>query len=428
MIVSPQLWFSRKGMGDQFSNSSDESQSQALLNQAIAALESGDFQQRWDAAKQLAKMETIAINPLIEILEDEDADPEVRWFVARTLGQFNREMIIPVLINLLQKAKISDDATNVPLLEMAATTLANLGGGAVENLEMFLDDEPLKLLATKALSQVRRIETISPLLKVVNDSNPKIRTTAIEALSSFHDPRIPPVLIQALKDPAATVRKEAVIGLSLRGYLEAELNLVEQLQPLLWDIRPEVCQQAQIALSRLGTDQAVMALAEQILSTTTPLDLKLDAVRSLCWIETPTALNQLQTLLLTLTNESISNSTLFPLHQEIIQGLGRMNKPELKPQASQILIQFLNTEHPCLKIPAIKQCIALSLGQLDALNAFDALVKLLGDSNPSVQFHCITALKQLNSPQIYEQLQQLSQQSNLEPNLKQGISMALTEW
>ncbi|ERT05213.1 HEAT repeats family protein [Lyngbya aestuarii BL J] len=419
-------------MGDQFSNLSDDNQSPALLSQAIAQLESGDFQHRWDAAKQLAKMGTIAINPLIAILEDEEADPEVRWFVARTLGQFNSDAVVPALVNLLQTAKITDDASETSLLEMAATALANLGTSAVEPLGALLENEQLKPFATAALAQIRHSETITPLLSVVNDSNPKIRACAIEALGSFHDWRIPPVLVKALNDPSASVRKEAIIGLSRRGDLVAELNLVEQLQPLLWDIRPQVSQQAQIALSRLGTDQAVVALVEQILSTTTPLTVKLNGVRSLCWIETLSAIDQLQHILFTSLDQPTSNPSSFSIHQEIIQGLGRMSKPEAKILASQILVEFLQSQHPSLQIPTIKQLVALSLGQLGNITAFDPLVQLLADSETTVQFHCIAALKQLdsplNSPSVYERLQQLAQHPNLDPCLKQGIAIALTEW
>ena len=418
---------SSKSMGDQSSNLSNDSLSQALLKSAIAKLESGDFQQRWDAAKQLAKMGTIAINPLIEILESEEADLEVRWFVARTLGQFNSNEIVPALVQVLQTAKTSD-SSETDLLEMAATALANLGTSGIDSLNSLLDNQQLRLLATEAIAQIRRSETISPLLTVVNDSNPKIRACAIEALGSFHDPRIPPVLIQALNDPAASVRKEAIMGLSRRGDLVQEFNLVEHLQPLLWDIRPEVCQQAQIALSRMGTDQAVMALVEQIESTTVPISVKLDGVKALCWMETPIALNYLKQILLTIPDEPTSNNSSFPLHPEIIQGLGRISQPEVKIQASQILIEFLQSQHPSMEIPVLKQLIALSLGQLGNIAAMDSLVQLLADSETTVRFHCIAALKQLNSPQVYKRLQQLSQDSNLAPNLQQGILMALTEW
>ncbi|ERT05904.1 HEAT repeats family protein, partial [Lyngbya aestuarii BL J] len=179
-------------------------------------------------------------------------------------------------------------------------------------------------------------------------------------------------------------------------------------------------------------DQAVVALVEQILSTTTPLTVKLNGVRSLCWIETLSAIDQLQHILFTSLDQPTSNPSSFSIHQEIIQGLGRMSKPEAKILASQILVEFLQSQHPSLQIPTIKQLVALSLGQLGNITAFDPLVQLLADSETTVQFHCIAALKQLdsplNSPSVYERLQQLAQHPNLDPCLKQGIAIALTEW
>jgi HEAT repeat protein len=58
---------------------------------------------------------------------------------------------------------------------------------------------------------------VPALLQVVDDANPQVRTYAIEALGSFHDPRIPPLLLNALQDTHATVRKEALAALGCEG-------------------------------------------------------------------------------------------------------------------------------------------------------------------------------------------------------------------
>ncbi len=92
----------------------------------------------------------------------------------------------------------------------------------------------------------------------MDDSDSGVRAAVIEALGSFHDPRIPPVLIQALKDPAAMVRQAAVIGLSVRTELVPELDLVNRFTEHLWDLNVQVCQQSAIALGRIGTPQQLM--------------------------------------------------------------------------------------------------------------------------------------------------------------------------
>ncbi len=57
-----------------------------LLKLALSILEMGDFQQRWEITKVLTHLGNVAIPPLIEILEDEDAEEELRWYAARTLA------------------------------------------------------------------------------------------------------------------------------------------------------------------------------------------------------------------------------------------------------------------------------------------------------------------------------------------------------
>jgi HEAT repeat protein len=59
-----------------------------LLKLTLLMLEMGDFHQRWEISKMLTHLGNIAIPPLIDILKDEDAEEELRWYAARTLGEF----------------------------------------------------------------------------------------------------------------------------------------------------------------------------------------------------------------------------------------------------------------------------------------------------------------------------------------------------
>ncbi len=71
---------------------------------AIQVLESGDFQDRWEIAKILPNLGTVAIAPLTDILENEDADREQRWFAARILGKFDRPEVIEALAKLVKNS------------------------------------------------------------------------------------------------------------------------------------------------------------------------------------------------------------------------------------------------------------------------------------------------------------------------------------
>ena len=415
---------------------------------AIQALESGDFQDRWEIAKVLPNLGNGAIAPLIAVLEDEDADTEPRWFAARILGKFvkpsypvgNRPEVMLALVKLIEN---SDEE----LSQIAAETLANFGTTAIESLATLLQQEDSRQFATAALAQIRRPEIIAPLLSVVKDSQVAVRVAAIEALSSFHDSRIPPILVGALTDVATAVRKEAVRALGVRAYLDAELDLVKLLKPLLWDIRLEVCQEAAIAIGRLNTDAGAAALFELLRSPTTPVQLQIETVRALGWIETPAVLAYLQIALigrsainakfgeLTNTNQLLTtDENLQKYHiesavcQEIVTVLGRVEKPELKAKAAEIAIDLLKSNHPAVESVEIKQSLALALGQLGDMRALDVLIQLLADADNSVKLHSLSALKQLDAGEVRQKLAGLVKQESLEPGLKQGIAIALQEW
>lgn len=382
-----------------------------VLNWALEILEAGDFQERWDVAKVFKSLGNGVIAPLIAILSDEEADEELRWFVARILGGFDRPEVIIALVEILETSQSEE------LSAIAAEALANLGQSAVAALTDLLTKEETRLLAVRSLSHIRRSEIITPLLGVVHDKQESVRAAAIEALSSFHDPRIPPILLQALKDVAAPVRREAAIGLGVRSDLLEELDLVNQIVPLLWDFKEEVCAAAASTLGRLRTDSAADALFQVLRSPNTPMSLQLQCVRSLGWIETPKALAYLQ--------EALSFEPV-AIYQEIVTVLGRIEQPDLAPIAAGILIEALKSQHLAAQHPSVKQALAVSLGQLNNPQAIDPLIELLADPDLGVRLHATSALKKF--PSALEQLHQIAADKNLMPELKQGIAIALQEF
>ncbi|MBE9228246.1 HEAT repeat domain-containing protein [Phormidium sp. LEGE 05292] len=361
---------------------------QQILHWALEILTWGDFQDRWDVAKIFPGLGKQAIAPLISILQDEEADEELCWFAARILGEFNDSAVISALVELLKTSESEE------LTAMATTALANQGKNAIAALTELLNQEEWRLLSVRGLAHIRTKETITPLLSVVNESNVLVRTIAIEALGSFHDPLILPVLLAALKDVAASVRKEAVIALGVRSDLKDQLNLVKILKPLLWDFNLEVCQQTAIALGRLGTDEAAEALFSLWESKVTPLPLQLQAIRALSWVETPQAIAYLKQIFqqdFAVNAQQIDSQLL--IWQEIITVLGQVQAANLIPMATQDLIELLNSSHPAIDLPEIRQNIATSLGLLADPQAVDSLQSLLSDRDAVVQLHAIAALK-----------------------------------
>ena len=209
----------------------------------------------------------------------------------------------------------------------------------------------------------------------------------------------------------------------MRAYLDAELDLVNLLKPLLWDIRLDVCQQAAIALGRLKTDAAAYSLFELLLHPATSVELQIETVRALSWMETATALAYLEQTLI-----AESNNTNYLVCQEIVTVLGRVEKPELKATTAEIAIDLLASNHPAVKSAEIRQSLALGLGKLGDMRALDILIKLLADPDHSVRLHSLSALKQLDTGEVRQKLESLVKQDNLEVGLRDGIAIALQEW
>jgi HEAT repeat protein len=398
---------SKRGQG----SASTVPEAPQLLDLALAVLFAGDFQQRWDVAKLIPRLGTVAIASLVEILEDDDE--ELCWFAVRILGEFDHPQAIAALVELIKTTHHEE------LQAIAATALGQIGSNAVTVLTELLDDKNTRLLAVRSLAYIRRSETIAPLLSVVSDSQVNVRAVAIEALSSFHDPRIASVLLNALDDIAAPVRREAVLGLGFRADLCAELKLVARILPKLYDFNLDVCHAAAIALGRLGTDPAVNGLNQALQSPHTPESLQVEIVRALGRIESNIALDNLSSFL--------EQSPSVAVCQEIITVLGQVEQPHNQVKAANILIDMLRLQQPLTEIGRIKGGIALSLGYLGQLQALEPLIQLLADSERVVKLHAIAALKQLAPEIAYKQIQQIAA-SDVVPELKQGVAIALAEW
>lgn len=352
------------------------------LKLALQALRESDFQDKWEIAKIIAKLGNEVIPPLIEILENEETDLETRWFVVRILSQFDDPSVILTLVKLLRQTEDEE------LSMMVSQALANIGDSAIETLNNLLAQKEFRLLAVQSLAQIRKPKIIEPLLKIVDDPLPEIRATAIEALGSFHDAKILPILLKGLQDPASLVRKEAVIALGLRVDQQSPLDLVNQIKPLLYDLNPQVCQQAAIALGRMGNDNAADALYSLLKSSATHPWLQLEVVRALSWTKTSISLDYLQAGL------SWSN---LEVCLEIVTVLGRQVLPQLKIKATEILINFLHSEQETANQPQIKQTLAMSLGELGETQAITSLLELGGDKERTVRLHALAALKKFPS-------------------------------
>ncbi len=345
---------------------------------ALKMLIEADFQHRWEIVKLLPLFGDEIIEPLCNLALDETIEVEVRWFICKVLGKFSHQRVVLTLVKLLQQTTSSE------LITIAEKTLIEIGDRAVDALIDLLSQPQHRVLAVRALSYIRTSQTIAPLLEVSTADDPELRTIAIAALSSFHDARIPPVLIAALQDRASSVRREAAIALGFRADLCQELDLITQLQPLLYDLDLEVCRQTAISLGRMKQIEAATALFDVLQADTTPYGLKSDLIKALAWSENASAIGYLQ--------QGLNNASEL-IVREIITVLGRITTPELKPPATKVLTDFWQNNRQCSS--AIKQTLATSLGQLRCNCARQILEEITQDSDRKVKLHALSALRKL---------------------------------
>jgi len=425
-----------------------ENDIQVIRTLAFQVLEFGDFQERWDVAKVFSALGTLLtkidgstqtrldthtdhqleslIAPLIAYLRDDEYDPELHWFVTRILSEFRESDVLTALVDLLNTSNKED------LQEMAATALAGFGAAAVPALTALLAFDRSRLLAVQTLAQIREPACVEPLMQVLHDNDSAIRAAAIAALGGTRDPRVSTLLVEALQDPVATVRQAAVTNLGFRADLLPQMDLVSVVQPFLEDENPGVGQQTAIALGRLGTSAATVALAAAAQSFQTS-PVQIECIRALGWINTSaaiTALHQVLGHLLASETHPDPANNLAPadLRLELIKALGRTKAADLQHQATAYLITLLQSCLPAWQTPEIKQAIALEFSNIGDSSALDPLLNLAIDPELSVKLHAIAALKQLNPTQAHQRLTAWVTDESESEFIRREAAIALQEW
>jgi HEAT repeat protein len=357
-----------------------------VLDLALQVLLQGDLEQQWTIAKIIPKLGEIALQPLLEIVNDPEIDLENRWAAGRILGGFNQPQSIAALVALIQQDEDPE------LTAIATGALARIGTPAIAAVTALLAPtasgaSSQLALAVGIIARIRHSQTIEPLLQLVDNPDPQIRTLVIEALGSFHDPRIPPLLISTLTDVSASVRTAAVVAICLRGDLATELNLLDRLQPLLFDLNLEVCLATARGLARVNDPGVVPLLARVLRSPQTPDRLKSTVILALGWIGTQSAID---VLIAALTQTD-------PFAPELIIAIGKTEREHT--YGSQQLVAYLRSTYLAATSlqSIVKQEIATALGNLGNLATVPDLEQLLTDPDDRVRLHAHTAISKLSS-------------------------------
>ncbi len=392
------------------------------MEQAIAQLTQGDFHRKWDSVKhfsrQFAQWGDRPIPALIEALErhTEAKNTENQWFLIRALSQYDR----PVVVEALAHTLITTPAEDIQL--EAIKSLTSLGNSAIATLTDLLGShQPLErqILAASALAKIRTGATIAPLMSVADAADERLRSIAIEALGSFHDPRVTLILLRALND-TSPICIEAIRTLGRRQDLLTEIDLIGSLQGCLHHADAAVAQASSVALGRLGSEPAARALG-QALTEPLPTVVKVSVARALGWIDAPIATAMLSQAF------AMAMPVVMPVvKQEIARSLGQTRSAQLKTQAAQPLIawlQSLTAERLTASgsIPAaistaaiptaistasktaaeadtfgLKQAVISAVARLGEMAAVESLIPLLGDDDARIRMNALSALKQID--------------------------------
>jgi HEAT repeat protein len=386
---------------------------------ALDVLRVGDFQTRWDTAKQLETSGEVIVSPLLALLESSGTDAELQWFIAKILGSLGYPDAAVALGQLLEQSEDED----VKL--MAAQGLATLGASAIDRLSECLEDPDRQMMVVRALTQIHRPEVVPLLLEVAQTGSAKARSLALEALDQFSDPRIVPALLGALTDISPEVRKTAIAGLAIPTSDWSAADLVERLIPYLADADLDVAAQTARVLGRLATETAAIALIKTCCDPATPPQLQQPIIQSLGWIGSLAASHGLLEIWHRLAQQSPLPE---PLMQDILIGFSSVTGAAEQAEIAERLIEWMRS--PVLQqANALKARAILTLGKLAEPRMLPALITLFEDPNYTVRLHLVAALKQIAPEQAFDAIQQRIKKGNVAPpQLAEGLEIALREW
>ena len=199
-----------------------------LLSSPVGHLE-------WNAQETLIEIGEPSVEPLIEVLNDEN--PQVRINAIYSLGELKDSRAIEPLLLILKKDEdILSDASRIALSKMGSSAIDPLiellndenpsirryaiaglkdidDERVVEPIINALQDEKVLGNAIEALGELQDTRAVEPLLAFLADDDYFIREGVIEALGEIRDVRAIEPLIQMLGDPRYEVTDATVLAL-----------------------------------------------------------------------------------------------------------------------------------------------------------------------------------------------------------------------
>jgi HEAT repeat protein len=397
----------------------------------LFALKDRDKEVRSAAALALGQFQDKkALEPLMKLLRD--PTPLARATAAEALAQLQDPGAIPPLINLLRDAdptvrgrasrsleqlgwQPENDAERT--LHIVATgnlnRVAELGSDGVELLaDMMRNGPPEKQLsAVKALGEIEDPRVPKLMLEALRKNNVLVRLAALEFMERLADPSTYEVVERLLKDKASNIRSAAVSAAVSCGGSRAVPTLMGMLMDVSWEVRREVIK----ALGRLGDATAIDGLVRTLQDR--DHDVRESAAVALGGIGDPRAIRPLVLALLDIESfvRNAAHNSLAEIdpHWEKtdaarsalpqIQAARKHREYWISHSAAQLLAQIQSDVPAKTDVPAGAVTIPVApppeiISRAMPINpaaAFDILAELLGDRDRDLRLAAAEAFSQL---------------------------------
>ncbi len=243
------------------------------------------------AVKALGKMGTLALRPLLDIVQDEKQPDNVVGGAAQALGLLRDPQAIPYLVSLLR-------AREGRLVEHAARALADIGAptaqALIDSLPTRSAELKLSIAIVNALVAIGE-PAIDALIRSLSSPHTPVRNAAAEALERIGAPAIE-ALVGALRSEKADLRRRAAEILVGTGGKWPAGPLMATLMAALNDEHPVVRARVVQVFGQIGQEQAVEPLVD-LLQNDPDEFVRRTAVRTLADLRSERAIGPLiQTL------------------------------------------------------------------------------------------------------------------------------------
>ncbi|MBI5017184.1 MAG: HEAT repeat domain-containing protein [Deltaproteobacteria bacterium] len=209
----------------------------------------------WLIGGALAKMGPVAVDPLLELLEEADEGTAVDCIYL--LGELQDRRAVPTLTRFL-------DDPRERVRVYAVTSLLQVGGDrAVEAVLTRMTREGKGISSFIVESLLRHGEkSAEPLIRSLNHPDPRVRAEVAFLLGRLEDARAIEPLLGLLQDPEPRVRRNAVFALgALNRAGQESPYVIDRLVRVLADPAEDVSSAAREALVRYGERVVPVLLA-----------------------------------------------------------------------------------------------------------------------------------------------------------------------